>query len=306
MESDQKRTGRRWVGWTLLVILILGFAAGPLVIHFGQKRHNVLPFQVDTQYPADQPFVNGEVFASTLIGLIDHELDSPTGWRPNDLFLWGPGLWADNNSNRQLGIIQAMRESVRVLRDHLTKVSATEYDTNLVEADTRLRNDEFKWWFPSAERRFGESSDALGDYVSGLTETPPRSKPINRRNVELIRLFQAWTDLLGGAHAKLYDENVSVWDTDDHFYRAQGFAHVMYHLTLAIRREYQAELRERQTVLELLDRVAVSLKSAALLKPLVVLDGNADGLVANHRRNLDAYIVDARQLLYSVREELEK
>jgi hypothetical protein len=37
-----------------------------------------------------------------------------------------------------------------------------------------------------------------------------------------------------------------------------------------------------------------------------VLDGSADGLFANHRRNLDAYVVDARQLMYSVREELEK
>ena len=38
----------------------------------------------------------------------------------------------------------------------------------------------------------------------------------------------------------------------------------------------------------------------------MVLDGAPDGLFANHRRNLDAYVVDARQLMYSVREELEK
>jgi hypothetical protein len=29
-------------------------------------------------------------------------------------------------------------------------------------------------------------------------------------------------------------------------------------------------------------------------------------VLANHRRNLDAYLVDARQKLYSIREELEK
>ena len=91
-----------------------------------------------------------------------------------------------------------MRESVRVLRDHLTKVSATEYDENLVAADTMLRNDEYKFWFPSAESRYREAVTALRRYVTGLSAQPPTSKPINRRNVELIRLFQAWTDLLGG------------------------------------------------------------------------------------------------------------
>ena len=199
-----------------------------------------------------------------------------------------------------------MRERARVFRDHLTKVSATEYDQNLVDADTKFRNDEYKFWFPSAEGRFGEGADSLELYIAGLKTNPPTSKPINRRNVELIRLFQSWTDLLGGAHANLFNADASFWSTDDYFYNAQGFAHVMYHLTLAIRREYAAELVERQTVLDLLDQITRSLGQAAKFKPLIVLDGSPSGLFANHRRNLDAYIVDARQLLYSVREELEK
>jgi hypothetical protein len=290
----------------VLAVVLAAFPIGSLILHCGQKRHNQLPFKMEVAYPPDQPFVNGEIFASTAIAILDHELHSPTGWRPNDLFIWGPGLWADNNSNRQLGIIQALRESVRVFRDHLTKVSATEYDPNLVDADTRLRNDEFKFWFPSAERRFGEGANALRAYVAGLETVPPISKPINRRNVELIRLFHAWTDLLGGAHANLYRDDASFWRTDDYFYRAQGFAHVMYHLTPALRREYEAELRERATVLDLLDQITQSLSVAAVLKPVIVLDGSPSGIVANHRRNLDVYLVDARQLMYSIREELEK
>jgi hypothetical protein len=287
-------------------LLVVGLVFGPLILHFAQKRHNRLPFDVAQVFPKEELMVPGEAFATTLAEVVDHELSSLTGWRPNDLFLWGPGLWADNNSNRQLGIIRAVRESARVLRDNLTKVSATEYDENLVDADTKLRNDEYKFWFPSAESRFEDGVEALRRYVAGLAGESPTSKPINRRNVELIRLFQAWTDLLGGAHANLYDEDVSTWRTDDHFYHAQGLAHVMVHLTVAVRREYEAELRERGTVLDLLARVQHSLERAATLKPLMVLDGSPDGLFANHRRNLDAYIVDARQLMYSIREELEK
>ena len=287
-------------------ILVLLIGLTPFWLHCSQKQHNQLPFDIAVEYPEGQPFVNGEIFAAATLALIEHELSGGTGWRPNDLVIWGPTLWADNNSNRQLGIIQVLRESVRVFRDHLTKVSATEYDSNLVEADTYLRNDEYKFWFPSAESRFQDGADALDRYLAGLRDVPPTSKPINRRNVELIRLFQAWTDLLGAAHANLYRDDASFFETDDHFYHAQGFAHVMYHLSLAVRREYEAELRDRSTILELIDQINASLSQASQFKPLVVLDGSPAGLFANHRRNLDAYLVDARQLMYSVREELEK
>ncbi|HYC53587.1 MAG TPA: DUF2333 family protein [Candidatus Binatia bacterium] len=287
-------------------ILVVIFLIVPLFLHFTQKRHNELPFRIETEFPADRALVGGEVYASTLAALLAHELESSTGWRPNDFFLWGPGLTADNNSNRQLGIIQALRDSTRVFRDHLTKVSASEYDQNLVDADTRLRNDEHKFWFPSAESRFRDGVQSLRAYVAGLSATPPASKPINRRNVELIRLFQTWTDMLGDAHANLLREDVGFLQTDDHFYHAQGMAHVMFHLTMALRREYQESLAGREAVLELFDHVAHSLREAAWIKPLVVMDGSPGGLFANHRRNLDVFIIDARQLMYTIREELEK
>lgn len=290
----------------ILVICLLALLVTPIGLHFGQTRHNILPFNIETEFPSDRPVVGGEIFASTLAALVEHELDGATGWRPNDLIFWSPKLWADNNANRQLGIILAARESARVLRDHLTKVSATEYDANLVDADTKLRNDEYKFWFPSTESKFREAVKSLRAYVAGLEQVPPTSKPLNRRNVELIRLLQAWTDMLGDAHANLLRNNASFFTTDDYFYHAQGVTHVMYHLMQAIRREYGPSLAGRETVQVMMDHVIASLGTAAEMKPLVVLDGSPSGLFANHRRNLDAYLIDARQLMYSIREELEK
>ena len=290
----------------ILVICLLALLVTPIGLHFGQTRHNVLPFDIEAQFPADRQFVGGEIYASTLAALVEHELEGATGWRPNDFIAWSPKLWADNNANRQLGIILAARESARVFRDHLTKVSATEYDANLVDADTKLRNDEYKFWFPSAESKFREAVKSLRAYVAGLEQVPPTSKPLNRRNVELIRLLQTWTDMLGDAHANLLRNNASFFTTDDYFYHAQGVTHVMYHLMQAIRREYGPSLAGRETVQVMMDHVISSLATAAEMKPLVVLDGSPAGLFANHRRNLDAYLIDARQLMYSIREELEK
>jgi len=300
--------GNRMRWWLIggVIVILLFAVVGPLVLHFGQKRHNVLRFNVAEAFPADKPILGGEVFATTVIALMEHELNGFTGWRPNDFFLWGPHLWADNNANRQLAIIQALRESVRVLKDHLTKVSSNEFDRNLVEADTDFRNDAERLWLPSAESKFREGVRHLRAYVDGLKATPPTSRPINQRNMELLRLFQAWGDLLGDAHARLYKEPESAWDDDDDFYHAQGFAHVIHYLALAIGREYQHAFETKPVVRTLLDEVADALSQAATLKPLIVFDGRPDGLVANHRRNLDAYITEARQKIYSIREELEK
>ena len=81
---------------------------------------------------------------------------------------------------------------------------------------------------------------------------------------------------------------------------------MIHHLSHAVAREYEQEFAGRPTVTTLLDEVAVALGQAAVLKPLIVFNGRPDGLVANHRRNLDAYITEARQKIYSIREELEK
>jgi len=301
-------TGNKARGWltAAIVIILLVIVSGPVVLHIGQRRHNILPFDVATEFPADKPMIGGEAFASTVIALMEHELNGLTGWRPNDFVLWGPHLWADNNSNRQLGIIQAIRESVRVFKDHLTKVSSDQFDPNLVAADLAFRNDAEKLWLPSAEGKFREGIRYLHAYKDGLRTTPPTSRPINQRNMELIRLFQAWGDLLGDAHARLYKEPESAWDVDDDFYHAQGFAHVIHHLVLAVGREYQHEFDTKPVVGTLFREVADALGKAATLKPLIVFNGQPDGLFANHRRNLDAYITEARQKMYSIREELEK
>jgi hypothetical protein len=221
-------------------------------------------------------------------------------------------VMADNNANRQLGIIMAVRETTRVFKDHLTKVSSNEYDPNLVIADTDFRNDAQKWILPSAESKYRDGVRHLHLYVTGLHANPETSRELNQRNVELVRLFQAWGDMLGDAHANLYrtrkDDGSAVhaWDVDDYFYHAQGYAAVMFYMMQAVKREYHQALTTKPVLAQLFDESIDPLGKAAMMKPLVVLNGSPDGVFANHRRNLDAYISEARQKMYSIREELER
>jgi hypothetical protein len=282
-----------------------------VALHVGQIRHDRLPLDLAREFPPGEAAPPGAVLATTLAALVDHELHDGFGWRPNDLVLWGPRLAADNNANRQLGTLQAVRETLRVMRDHLTKVSSDQLDQNLVEADNRLRNDARRLWIPSAESQYRRALEHLRLYVRGLDPTLATSQPITQRHTELLRLFQAWTDLLGDAHANLYrthaqGRRLRPWQTDDLFYHAQGYAHVIGHALRALTREYAHALAERPVLATLFAEVERALLAAATLKPFVVLDGSPAGVFANHRRNLDAAITEARQKMYSIREELEK
>ncbi len=285
---------------------VVALLAVPVVLHFGQKAHDRLEI-VYLRPAAGQPDpAPGQSFALASAAIVDRELSGTTGWRPNDVFLWGPGLWADNNSNRQLGILQALRETLRVFKDHLTKVSSDVYDQNLVSAENNLRNDPTKWAFPSAESRYREAAARLQAYVDGLGTDPPTSRPINARNVELIRLMQTWTDLLGDAHAELYRADVDWLQIDDAFYHAQGFCHVIAAMLPAVEIEYRREIDGRPVLRKLFTEAQAPLDRCAVMKPLAVVDGSDASLLANHRRNLDVYVNEARQKLYSIREELEK
>src|SRR5437899_5701250 len=165
--------------------LALGSALALLVVinlalHFGQKLHDRLDYNVDEAFPPNQAFVPGEIYATTLAEIVDHELHSGFGWRPNDFFLWGPYLMADNNANRQLGIIMSVRETMRVFKDHLTKISSNEYDRNLVVADTDFRNDAERWVLPAPETRYEDAVAHLREYVRGLHAEPETSRALNQ------------------------------------------------------------------------------------------------------------------------------
>ena len=294
------------------LIILFVWVAGNLALHFGQIHHNHLGYDVDKAFPPGKAFVPGEIYASTLAAIMDHELHTGFGWRPNDLPLWGPKVAADNNADRQMGIIMAVRESTRVFKDDLTKISSNSYDPNLIIADSDFRNDPERWILPSAESKYNDGVAHLRAYLVGLHRNPKTSNELNQRNVELITLFETWTDLLGDAHANLYritkpdGSPVRPWDCDHYFYRAQGYAHVMYYLMLALKLEYHQSLKTKPVLATLFDDTIDPLGKAAMMKPLIVMNGSPDGIFANSRRNLDSFISEARQKMYSIREELAR
>ena len=161
----------------------------------------------------------------------------------------------------------------------------------------------------AAESRYTEGINALALYVRGLGHALATSKPFTQQHDGLPHLAAAWAALLAKAHVDLYRDDLRAqplrpWETDDVFYRAQGYAHVLANCTRALQREYAQRLVTEPDLAALVERAAVTLHEAATMKPLVVLDGGPESPFASHRRNLDAALADARQTLEAIRDKL--
>src|SRR5260370_2891747 len=105
--------------------IILGGVAALLIVinlalHFGQKHHDRLDYDVNTAFPPDKPFLPEEIYATTLAEIMDHELHTGFGWRPNDFFLSAPHVIAANNADHLLVSILSALSAVRGLKELFT------------------------------------------------------------------------------------------------------------------------------------------------------------------------------------------
>ena len=296
---SKKRTSR------VAGVAIACWLAAVLALHFGQKQHDRLSYRVDSSFPPGERFAPGEIYATTLAAIMDHELHSGFGWRPNDFFLWGPKVLADNNANRQLAIVAAVRDAMRVFKND----RAGQHDPNLLRADSDFRTESTNWILPSAESRYDDGIKHLQMYVIGLHATPPTSSELDERKGELIRLLQSGSEMLSHAHATLYQKRdadggpIYPWNDDDCFYRSQGYSHVMYYMLQAAIREYVPTQKRTPDLIRLMQQTLDPLQNAATIKPLIIFAGGpASG--KGCWEELDGYVAAALQKLSTIRKAM--
>ena len=222
------------------------------------------------------------------------ELDSFTGWTVND-YLPFTALF-DNKQNFQLGAIETIRFSVRVLRDNLSRQRTTDQiDQDVKKAFEFYSNDPNKWIFPSYEGRLKEASQALATYVERLKSGKARFYP---RSDNLIQLLDQYASLLGAATTSLTDENLSWLETDDRFYYSKGVAYAMYVEMQAVQKDFHEVLKKNDGE-ELTASIIRELRDT-WFEPTVVFNGSKDGIYANHLKNLASDLLGIRQKLNSL------
>lgn len=323
------RSASRVVRTLLLLTLVYFLAAIPicLIAYYGAftPMVDLRPAAVATadQKAAVAKPAPGVIFTDSLIVLADQLLD---GWLPNDKF-W-PTVLLDNPQNFQLGQLEVIRDSVRVLRDKLSRQRTTDKIDPLVDrafADFNINAD--SWIFPSAEGSYSDAVKALKDYRARLKTDKAHFFP---RADNLIELLDQLASRLGGATQRLgnaprdldvrlseetagdrYSEGEKMtkvrvpWTKiDDHFYYARGVSYALYAVMTAIDHEFTDVITIKRSR-EMLQNIIAELRLANF-EPLMVQNGGRDSIWANHSLTLMATLESVRQKMLDLKQILER
>lgn len=279
---------KKVIGAFIGVLIVLWCAAA-----FLQSGKPDLPA---VKIPAEAPV--GTATVVTMAALMRAQLNGFGGWLPNDL-PGSPGYFLDNLPSFQLGVLQVIRHGTRVLRDNLSRQRTS--DAVHREADSAysaFANDPRRWAFPSAEGAFQRgiaSLDRFGQELGTTAHFYPRAD-------NLIQLLDPLISELGAVNTLLLEaregDKVAWSKIDDNFYYAQGAAFAMLGLIRAVRRDF-AEVLKDKNALEITELILKSLQQSQF-EPLIITNGDKDGILANHSNNLKAYLDDARQKMGSL------
>lgn len=247
-------------------------------------------------------------------------------WLPNDLF-W-PTVLLDNMPSFQIGELEVVRYNIRVLRDNLSRMRTTDkLDPSAEGAFTALSNDPYKWWFPSAESKWEKAYDDMGKFYKGLINGTSNFYP---RADNLVELLDQYVSLMGGVNTRLINApkrreavlamegdikkgakgshlvqlNIPWHKIDDNFYYAQGVAYALYESLKAIRIDFIAVLKDKNSV-ELIDKIIEDL-GRCRFEPFIVFNGAPSSVFANHSLNLSGIFNDSRQKIYSLTVSLKQ
>ena len=265
----------------------------------------------------------GMMFTQTLVRMSENMTDR---WLPNDM-LW-PTVFLDNPQNFQLGQLEAVRYSTRVLRDKLSRLRTTDkIDPDAEAAFVYFSNDPYKWILPSAESKFKSGVKSLKKYearlIAGEAEFYPRADNLNE-------LLDQYVSLLGGVTTRLsnaprrkglvlseetagdaytkgekYVEVEIPWSQiDDNFYYAQGVAFGLRQMMLSIKHDFDNILDVKKAT-ELVDRI-VHVLDQSQFEPLIVLNGDRGSVFANHSLQLQGLLEDARQKMRSLQDMIQQ
>lgn len=245
---------------------------------------------------ADEANHDGHASVTMMVDLMRTQLEGNGGWLPNDLPP-GPGWFVDNKPSFQLGVLQTLRHTSRVLRDNLTRQRTS--DSVHKEADlaySAYANDPLKWAFPSAEGAFERGNRALVRFRGELGATA-RFFP---RADNLIQLLEIYTSELGAVNTRLLEartDEVGRFEVDDNFYFAQGVAYAMLGMMRAVQHDFREVIADKNAG-EISELIVASLEHSQF-EPFVVTNGGRAGLLANHSYNLQVFLADARQKMTS-------
>ncbi|MFC3053707.1 DUF2333 family protein [Kordiimonas pumila] len=253
----------------------------------------------------------GSETVAVVAALVEREVVDHN-WTPNDpMFL--PGWWVDNTPNFQKGIIGALSRFGFELRDQLGRMrGSSAVDEELERAAGNLSKEPDRWIMDfstsllpitASDTYFREAARNLRSYNGRLASG---DAIFERRADNLLATLDRISLDLGASSAALEDymsKNAGGLlpdsGADDLFYLTKGQVYAYTLILVALQRDFEALIADRELTAIYADML-VSMKEAATLNPLVVINGSVDGMLANHLAIEGFYLLRARTKLKEV------
>lgn len=295
----------RWSGWSLAVLValsVLYYLVGGIVMNVVDDDPDFRPAEI-------QPGASRAVAAAA--GLIDREVNQHH-WVANDPFFY-PSVWLDNTPNYQQGIVYALSRFAIEMTDQIGRTrGSSEADADLDRAAGLLKYPGNVWIYDistsllptaSSESQYRSARRALLAYNDRLTAG---QAVFERRADNLLATIDRIASDLGSASATI-DQHLAqtrdAWvDTrvDDVFYGVKGRLYGYYILLREIGDDFEPVLKEKQLG-QVWAQMLDSLRQAAVLNPLVVVNGSPDGLYfPSHLAVQGFYLLRARTQLREI------
>jgi len=238
---------------------------------------------------SSEPEVEGVRFMRALIHSMEYELEERRfGWRPNS-FLFGKMRLTDNINNLQLGVLETVRVVGLVLKEKISRFGDSDaFDLRIEHALNLLMISAKQFWFPAADDQYRDALKQLEQYLKDLEKEIVHFYP---RSDNFEALIFSCKELLGNCHYNLVKQvevdgsPVSTFSSDNYFYYAKGVALAMSQILEATLHDFKEEVALIKGT-KLLSQVVTALNVGAVMDPWIVLNGDLNGFLANHRANM--------------------
>jgi len=249
----------------------------------------------------------GAVLSASMRNRLEQEMNSTFGWSVNDLII-SPTRWLDNRANRQRGTIFATRMLTNFFATNLAKYGKVDAENdNLKKArETYFAFTSDSWWFPSSEKQYEKGIELLKQYEADLIRGDATAI-FNMRTDDMYNMLafiisNQFLDQPLGLLVQSNDE-VPYSELDDRIYYTQGVILVLrdtlrtfVHLYPGIK-EKGGEENIRIAFREM-DQICT-------FDPLIVLRGDRDSIMADHRGKMAKYLISVRERINDLAQSIK-
>jgi len=292
------------IGVAVLIAVLFYYPVGMLITHAVDD---------DTSYqaPAALSHEGGSRAVAIAAALILREVDE-NRWVANDPFFLPPAA-LDNMPNFQQGIISALARFAFELTDQIGRTRGTsQTDEDLQEAAGQLQYAGNIWVFDlstslapttTSEARYRKAAGSLQSYNRRLADG---KAVFEKRGDNLLATLDRFALDMGASSANL-DRHITehagdLIDTraDDVFYGIKGQSYAYYLIIRELGLDFAHILSERELTTAWTEMLE-SLKSAAELSPIIVVNGAPDSQVLpSHLAAQGFYLLRARTKLREI------